>query len=732
MITWVNASAGSGKTYNLVEEIKLLLAKSIEKNIFGEEILCISFSNAAADEMKNRLSNYPGKILFHTVHSFCNTLYVGLDLIDEIQSETYIKRIIEESLQEKIWFDLIYLLVDEWGSLIDKIVSIVQQDLVVKIVPYDAFVCDMIDLPDYVLEDLRNAKGLEIELLDINYADIDDIFSKIMTKDGNLRKKLYSKKWAEHNLRSKDWLDDFFAKMDAKFAEYNDYKAALRSNSIARFINYIEEKYKSFKIENALLDFHDLIKKVDFTDYSVLEKIMKIRYIFVDEAQDLSVDQWAVILNLYKEIKHSSQCDLYVVGDEKQSIYNFQNNSAALFSRIKSELKDYAKKYNILFQEKDLNTSYRSSQIILDFVDNVMSRTHYKTKHISKVYFGGRVEGHLFKNIETSSITKKIFSLIQRNLFSTGKKITFDDILILVRKRNDTSFRLIYEIENSGIPIKEHLFSIYHNSRTQDLLNIAKFILFKDYVALACLLKNEFFNWNYEDLQCFFEDYDYANILFYIAAKHKNRADTQTIGLCNDDFKSKVEKLCKLTQEWINYPKSVNAFFGKLIFQSEYGQYLLRNYTEDVRAFWEFVNEYEENSWLGFFNYAQNSKKTVQKNSGIRIKTIHSSKGLESPIVIIVDDTKYNNTDMLYYNSEVVFPSKICDKYKKLLELNAIDAEMNDERLIYVALTRAKEQLYIFTVENKLCNLIMDDKQANKDQSITFGLELTKNLKKLL
>ena len=148
MITWVEASAGSGKTYYLVNSIHDLL----ESGVAGYKILCISFSNTAADEMRARL--HSDSLKCSTLHGFCNTFSKDSTIMNRREAEDKITDIINDTLHIDHWFELMFLLLEEWPSLNKSLIDIVYQQRKLDVVDI-SFENTMEILPDSVISDLK-------------------------------------------------------------------------------------------------------------------------------------------------------------------------------------------------------------------------------------------------------------------------------------------------------------------------------------------------------------------------------------------------------------------------------------------------------------------------------------------------------------------------------------------------------------------------------------------------
>ncbi|USO00557.1 MAG: UvrD-helicase domain-containing protein [Alphaproteobacteria bacterium] len=684
MITWIEASAGSGKTHSIIERVKDVL----KLGAYGNSILCISFSNSAADELKSRLSHVDSDINFFTVHSLCN-YFLGKTVIERNIAEDKISSLVNEMVESDDWFELYCLLVEDQNNLLDYIIKIVYEQKTIAIKNND-FKLEELLVSDQVINDLKNGGVLENKIANLQFENVNEVFEFFFTQDGSLKKKLYSVKWAKQFPSSVETLNNYLSELEKMYTLYIDYHNNLRSNALAKLIIHVQTLYEEYKLRNNLFDFTDLLKQFDINDF--INKIMHIKHIFVDEAQDLSSEQWKVILDIFFEINSSTNCDLCIVGDQKQQIY-FQD--VGILESIKLRLKKYAKSKKVNFNEIILNNSYRTASSVLGFIDNVMSHTNYVTKHVAQNDLLGLVKVEIYKQkINVQDVIDSIKSVI------TGRGVEYKDIVILIKKRNVFTLEFFHELQLANIPIAEHPFFIREDTIVKELIFISKCSLFADDYALYCLAKSPFWNCSESELSEWFV----------------NKRMSQNI----DKFLNFIEQLkC--------YSTNIVSFYGELIFHTDYGKYLLNHGYSSVLEFWKLVVDFRQFSWFDFFEYIANAKVNVTyNNEGIKIKTIHSSKGMEFPVVFVIDDEKYVYTnEILYFNETILFPDKSNRNFIHALNKHKQERKLLNQRLMYVAMTRTKELLSIFAIENSFWSLI--DLGFYKN----FKLELTKNLKKL-
>ena len=168
-------------------------------------------------------------------------------------------------------------------------------------------------------------------------------------------------------------------------AGLNAAEAASRARDLAVFEGDLLTRYGNAKAARALLDFDDLVSRAaalltrsDMAAWALYRLDKGIDHILVDEAQDTAPGQWAVIRAIAQEFYAGASArdadrTLFVVGDEKQSIYSFQGAEPAAFGENRDFFQDWLKRMDKPLARPDLITSFRSAPGILDFVDHVFA-----------------------------------------------------------------------------------------------------------------------------------------------------------------------------------------------------------------------------------------------------------------------------------------------------------------------------------------------------------------------
>ncbi len=314
----VLAGPGTGKTFTVVQRIK----KMIEQGIEPDKILCLTFTEAAANEMEARLSKELDQIStginIYTYHGFCY-------------------EIIENNFED---FEL-----PENMRIISDAVS-------------RAFVKECID--ELQPKAFRTEKNDPYYYIDIIKKRIEEIKKYRLNKE----KYFYN---LDHN---PDWKPKLSAKkieLEEKLKQGNTKVTTLQGNivtlekDIAKAIELWDfyELYQDKMQKNHYMDFNDMITLVleKFeTNPAFLEKIAnKYEYILVDEYQDTNKPQNDIVFNLTKAVKSEN---VFVVGDDDQIIYTFQG---AKLDTIEKFLKEFPETKVICLTE-----NMRSTQTILD------------------------------------------------------------------------------------------------------------------------------------------------------------------------------------------------------------------------------------------------------------------------------------------------------------------------------------------------------------------------------
>ena len=437
---WVSASAGTGKTKILTDRFLRLLITGVEPS----NILCLTFTNAAAVEMQARINsklkhlslcdtkkleeelflmsgNKPlpqeienaktlyDKILnsneplnIYTIHAFCQKILNTFPLEAGITPEF---KILEETKLQDIFLNIrneIYLS-DEYNDLIKILLNrfheITLQDIFTEIIE-QKIKFKKLFTHKTISNEIYN-KRLALGELNNIYDKVKNLFAEydlaiepkevFFTKDGKKRKSLLSKElirqYPKLLLELEKIISEIYRLEELRRIEELEY----HTNLLTKLAYIILKKYDSYKEENNLLDYDDLIYYTEkllnnkTTHEWLLHKLEnEINHILVDEAQDTSPQQWNIITNLITEFNAVDKPNnsTYIDGDDKQSIFSFQVADLHNFSIVNDHLKANLTNANKKFKNISLECSYRSCAEILQFTHNILKNI----KSITLVY----------------------------------------------------------------------------------------------------------------------------------------------------------------------------------------------------------------------------------------------------------------------------------------------------------------------------------------------------------
>ena len=426
----------------------------------------------------------------------------------------------------------------------------------------------------------------------------------------------------------------------------------------------VYKKYQDTLLRNNSLDFDDLlIKPIElFNKYKeVLENYQELfKYVFIDEYQDTNEAQY--ILSKMISAKYKNIC---VVGDDAQSIYSWRG---ANFKNILNFEKDYKNAKVILLEQ-----NYRSTKTILNAANSVIKNNINKK---DKNLWTDNETGEKIKYVRTndekdeaSYVTREI-----RNLVNNG--VSLDDIAVLYR--TNAQSRTIEEgFLNSNIPYRiVGAFAFYSRKEIKDLLAYLKLIYnTKDDVSLMRII-------NYPKRKIGAKTIE--NLSMDAVLNGTSMFDVISSGK-ELEFKKLILEM-KEKSEVLSLTETIDMVLDKSGIKSE----LESEHTleadirlENLNEFKSITKTFEEESGIASLEDFLNEVSLVsdvndQKNDNspkVTLMTIHAVKGLEYKYVFVIG------------MEENIFPHvNSCEE----------DGGIEEERrLCYVAITRAKEKLYL-------------------------------------
>mgnify|MGYP002713547951 FL=1 len=583
----VLAGAGSGKTRVLTTSIANLIEN---EKVDPRNILAITFTNKAANEMKDRVSNLlnidVSRLWIGTFHSIC-------------------ARILRMNI-EKIGYN-----------------------------------------SNFTIYDTNDQRTLIKEIInDLGYKD------EISPRDAqNLISSLKNK-----SISPKEFLD-----IDGYYRYHNEYYEIYR-------------QYEKRKFEYNSLDFDDLIEKVLLLfskDKDVLKYYQnKFEYVFVDEYQDTNISQYELVKNFA-----GIHQNVFVVGDADQSIYSFRGADINNILNFEKDFKDA--------RVIKLEQNYRSTSNILDTANSlIVNNVERKDKELWTA--NGIGDEVLYKNNSVESEESKFVVDEIKMLINEG--YSYSDIAILYRT-NAQSRPFEEALMKSLIDYKVvGGLKFYDRKEIKDLVSYLKVIVNpKDDVALKRIInepKRGIGNKSVEQLSKIATDNN-ISILDLIRSHEYSVLLTDRLKNLSNKFYNPLSEIFENIDKY-----TITDLINEVLDKSGYLKSLESSYSVEDRAridnlneFISAASEYEENNpddtiydYLENLSLISDMEKTEDKDNSILLMTMHSAKGLEFPVVFVVG------------MDEGLFPGK------RSIDEGNIEEE---RRLFYVAITRAREKLYL-------------------------------------
>ena len=594
-------------------------------------------------------------------------------------------------------------------------------------------------------ERIRNWITLDLQNK-IKYFENYSLF--FLTKEKSQRKNFSTKKFLKKFPNFSDIILNEQLDLENLYEKINSQIIATNTKSFIIFANIILSEYEKIKNASKYLEYSDLIIKTKdllYNNYSstalLYQLNMSIEHVLVDESQDLNYIQWEVIKLLISEFFSGISAKniirtLFVVGDYKQSVYGFQGAEPKCFKEFANDYMKKSLSNNFSWKKIQINRSFRSSKAILHAVDIVFNSDHARgfiddfqmVKHessrqttgivkiiplgvkpkINKERRGWKIPGEsTIQNNEKNLIAIKISNLVKqllnscKFLDSTQEKIKPEDIMILFRKRSNVQLYLAYECKKNGIPVNEpdRMF-LHENLIIQDLLSVCKFLLQpKDDLNLAALLKSPIIGLNEEQL-------------FKIAY---DRGTTSLWDRFQNLFPKCADYLKDLKERYVY--NSISELFAKILFEDgkfkliekrfgHIARFIIDTFLNKVMNYESSYNTGMESFLSWFYNLGLSTIETSNFSNTVKITTVHSAKGLEAPVVIIADASESENLpteSFIWYKGKLLL---LTGKNNENKVLKFAKLKMKDDtkaeslRLLYVAMTRAKDELYVIGLDD--------------------------------
>jgi ATP-dependent helicase/nuclease subunit A len=823
---WVSANAGAGKTHVLTARIVNLLLRGVRPSA----ILCLTFTKAAAAEMRERLAKLlaewaicedatlrkalvdrlgrapendemararvlfasvleaPGGLRVQTIHAFCESLLKRFPLeagvpphfavaddatATELMTRAREALALDPALAEALVIAAKAATETGVAEALDRLLANPAKLRGVEAVGAETAIARARDEFGLAESDTRETligaflEGLDaaamracaaalakfggkinkeqapamVAWLDGDKRDIEPWFELFLTAERTPRKK-----WPVKAVQDK--APDEFAALIAEQARVTAlYEKLLalethrRSAALLRLAVAARAGYARRKAAAAALDYDDLIgKAVALLEAGAAWVLYKldggIDHVLVDEAQDTAPEQWRVVRALTDEFDAGAGAverkrTVFVVGDEKQSIFSFQGADLDAFADTRAKL---ASRGGNAWIEVPLQLSFRSAPVVLDIVDRAFAGdaaragvSSAEIRHLAKRNAaGGRVElwapfvaedaverRHWELPVDTESAahpSAKLASAIattlagwigRETLPALGRAMNAGDVLVLVRRRDRFFEAMVKALKRADVPVAgADRLVLGEEIAVEDLLSLARFCLQpRDDLSLAEALKSPLLGFDDEDL------FDLCRARkaglwkeLRVRAEEKPRwrraAELLRAWRAKADFAAPYEFFAGV----------LDAADGKKAMLARLGPDAADPLDEFLAACLTFERAHPPalQSFLAWFAAGGTQvKRDMEGAHGqVRVMTVHGAKGLEAPVVFLPDTCRTPpprkspmwGTTMPYWwprGGDALAP---CAAAKAATEARE-GAEY--KRLLYVAATRARDRLIV-------------------------------------
>lgn len=670
----VIAGPGTGKTQLLAARIGNILMKG---EVSFNNILCLTYTDAGSVAMRERLLKFIGpeayNINIYTFHAFCNT-------------------VIQENIQYFGGYRDLQILSDlESVDVFQEIIDSFPDDHALKRfkgkVYYDSF--RLKNLFSTMKQENWSTQEIQ-EAFDAYHKEVLEDEAYEYKKNG----KNYKKGDVNPNKVKKE-IDKYVSGLAAS-KEFGKYKSILE------------------KMER--LDYHDMILWV-IEAFQKHEDLLltyqeRFQYVLVDEYQDSNGSQ-NDILDLLASY-WGAEANLFVVGDDDQSIFRFQGASM-------ENIKSFRKKYNPKVIVLDNN--YRSSQEILDrattLIDFNNDRLVAEDPELTKKLIESKTNNLVKKDAEFLQYFNEKHeekAVINKILALKEKGVNLSEIAIIYRKHDNVRDIVKYlELENIPINLKRRI-NVLDEPEVKRLLNILWYLGFEyermhrgDHLLFE-ILHYKYFELTPKDigklsLYCSQrtdkteDDIRWRDVL--TSAEHLEKAKVREV--------EKLLAIGELLESWISDIANVTiqTLFEKILTQGKVIDQILADTDKKtwrlqvVNTLFDFIkNETAKNpsldlmSTLDMFDKMYESDVALRLDKiffakeGVNLMTAHGSKGLEFEYVFMIKCFEQNWVTKNYGRNNFKVPPTLIPTTEKS------DIE-DDRRLFYVAMTRAKSYLYI-------------------------------------
>jgi ATP-dependent helicase/nuclease subunit A len=512
--------------------------------------------------------------------------------------------------------------------------------------------------------------------------------------------------------------------------------------------------YTDAKRAAGVVDFNDLIRSTvgllkteGIGEWIKFKLDQSVDHILVDEAQDTNADQWNIVKALAGEFfygagaKGDAVRTIFAVGDFKQAIFGFQGTDPNEFNEATDYFEALAEGAGRPLQKLSLNQSFRSSQPILDATDAVIAGLGHEALGLPgapdshRSAKGGSGSVTLLAPITEASadeveldtddadedaeegwigaaelkwaslLAKRIKHWTKGGLYlrNEDRGVEPGDVMILVRSRGDLARLIISRLYEEGVPVAGiDRLQLGAPIAVQDLLACIRFALQpRDDLSLACLLVSPLIGWSQDEL--------------YTHAKGRSGALWPHLRETLDEADLAVPyALLGMADLSTPYQFLETILSGPIAGRRKLIARLGEEARDPIEELLNAALAFEEQAMPSlqlFLDWFDRGDVEIKRDPGkpenaVRVMTVHGAKGLQAPVVVLADatsDPDYKKSSELNWQPEddlpiPLFRPKAADRVGSLQSSAEVQDKREREehwRLLYVAMTRAEEHLFV-------------------------------------
>ena len=522
---------------------------------------------------------------------------------------------------------------------------------------------------------------------------------------------------------------------------------------------YLKQNRALLDYDDLIEHTKSLLSRSSLADWVLYKLDGGLDHILIDEAQDTNPRQWEIIAALTADFfsgsgryedTHNTVRTVFAVGDPKQSIFSFQGADPTGFTKISRYFHRQLVGIGRTLEEVELTVSFRSAPAVLAAVDSVFALNsakggvvpegHTLTHQSAREGAAGMVEvwepvpppakresppwkppvEQINAEDQETKLARLIAKRIHRmttsgeKLESKGRNIEPGDIMVLVRRRTRFFEELVRALKVNQIPVTGvDRMELSDQLAVMDLVALGRFLLLPDDdLSLATVLKspiigfteNQLFDLAYgrNDRSLWSVLQDHANLENEFSKGHKLLADLLSLV----DFMTPYELYSHILVELDGRRKLLKRL--GLEAEDPIDEFLsqtLKFEKDHVPSLELFLH------WLEHGNIVI-KRDLEQTEDAVRIMTVHGAKGLQAPIIFLPDTlsvpTTKNEKGLFWDNGQngqlMLWVPKVTDadiRTKQLIEQTIENRQNEHRRLLYVAMTRAEDRLYVCGWKNK-------------------------------